>query len=275
MMKPTQTFPPARIYIVNNNISECHLMSKSLLQAGYKVDFATNGRDGLHAILESPPQCLILNDVLAGTSGFAIARHVRTISVFQTIPILIIGTQNTLLNQKYALKMGANSYLAKPFPAETLLQAVKLLLPTSSQSIPSHPSASQPLPRSTHSQALPPLPPLPPSSFSPEPRPNPSGALAATSTLIPYRPNEVDTMLRSNPFARSSTMADKSARRLYSLIDGQRNIQMLAEIIQLDLPATLQLLKTLWRQHYIAFYDEKHHPLKSIAFFEDTNPPAH
>jgi len=51
-------------------------------------------------------------------------------------------------------------------------------------------------------------------------------------------------------------MADKSARRLYSLIDGQRNIQMLAEIIQLDLPATLQLLKTLWRQHYIAFYDE-------------------
>jgi len=247
------------------------MMSKSLSQAGYNVDFATNGRDGLYAVLESPPQCLILNDVLAGTSGFAISRHVRAIPVFQTIPIIIIGTQNTLLNQKYAFKMGANSYLAKPFPAETLLQTVKQMLPTSPQLISPYPPISQPLPRPTHSQSLPPL---PPSSFSPAPRPTPSGA-QATSTLIPYRPNEVDTKLQSNPFARSSVMADKNARRLYWLIDGQKNIRMLAEIMQFDLMATLQLLKTLWQQQHIAFYDEKHHPLKNISFFEDTNPPAY
>jgi twitching motility two-component system response regulator PilH len=276
MMKPIQTFPPARIYIVNDSISECHMMSNSLSQAGYKVEFATNGRDGLYAVLQVPPNCLILNDVLAGTSGFAIARQVRAIPAFQTVPIIIIGIQNTLINQKYAFKMGANSYLAKPFSTEALVQTVKQMVPTSPQPIPSPPSNSQPLARPisqpiarpTHSQ---PLPPLPPSSFSPEPRQTPSGALAA-STLIPYRPNEVDTMLQSNPFARSSIMADKNARRLYALIDGQKNIGTLAEIMQLDLPVTLQLLKTLWKQQHIAFYDEKHHSLKNTAFLEDTNP---
>ncbi len=237
-----------RVFIIDDNIADCQFMGKCLLQAGYRADFATDSREGLASILQNPPQCLIINVILPGSSGYAICRQVRTMYPSSALPIIALSTKNTSLDQNYSFRMGANYYLPKPFTAEILLQTVQKMLPAFSPM-----SAQTPMPR-------PPTPqPIAPKTAIPQTLP----------TLIPYRQNETDIMLQNSPFARTSIIADRQLRYLYTLIDGNKTIRDLAEMMQLDLPSTLKLLKTLWQQQHIAFYDAKRRPFRDVSFFNE------
>ncbi len=245
-MNLTKRFGPPRLFVIESNLAECSSMGNILSRAGYQVDVATDAGAGLARVLEVPPQCLILSAIVSGTSGYALCRQVRTRNPFPVLPIIIVGTGNTLLNQNYALRVGANGYLSRPFSEDELLQMVKKLLPATLQA---------------------PMPQTSPLSSVQRPVTN---ALPNQEeyAFIPYRLNEVDIMLNNNPFARSSIMSDRELRHLYTLIDGQRNIQELIGVMQTDGQATLKLLKTLWLQHYIAFYDSKRHQLKQLSLFD-------
>ncbi len=235
-----------RIFIIDDDVTDCHFMSQCLARAGYRTDFSTDGREGLANILQNVPQCLIINVILPGRSGYAICRHLRTIYSHNTLPIIAVSTTNTSLDQNYAFKIGVNHYLLKPFTEEVLVQTVRRVLPKLSPIV----MATQILP--------PPMVPNAPASLM-------------MSTLIPYRQDEVDMMLRDNPFARASVITDRQLRRLYALIDGGKTVQDLAELIQQDLQSTLRLLKALWRQQHIAFYDMNGHTLKDMSIFDSIN----
>jgi len=235
-----------RIFIIDDSITDCRLMSNSLQQAGYRVDFAIDGRQGLTSVLEHPPQCLILDVILPGTSGYAICRHLRQVDQHHTIPIIIISTKNTPLDEKYSLKLGANCFLAKPFSEEQLLRKVEMMLPQFSRV-----AAAQTIPLTVTSN-------------------NTSEGFTSSPeyALIPYHQAENDIMLRRSPFTGSAIVSDKQLSRLYSAINGHRSVQDLTKIVQLDIQATLKLLKTLWQQQRIAFYDAKRNPLKVISIFD-------
>jgi two-component system, chemotaxis family, response regulator PixH len=244
-MKPSHWIGSPSIFIIDSSIADCRLMSIILQRAGCKVDFTVDGREGLIRVLEDPPQCLILDATLPGTSGYAICRHIRAVDQHYTIPIIIVSAKNTPLDQKYSLRMGANSFLAKPISEEALLQTVKKLLPGFSLA--------------AMVQTRPPF-------IS---QPGTSEALAEKYTLIPHRLNEDEILLRRNPFASSNFVSDKHLRRLYAVINGRRNVQELAEMVQLDPQATLKLLKTLWQQQQIAFHDRIQQPLKELSLLDN------
>ncbi len=243
-MQPSHRIGSPRIFIIDGSITDCFLMHNILQRAGCKVDFTTDNREGLTSVLEDPPQCLILDTSLPGTSGYAICRYIRATDQYYTVPIIIVSTKNTLLDQKYSLRMGANSFLAKPFSEEALLQTVKQLLPGFSL---------------TAVARTPPL-------FTPQP--DTSETLMEKYTLIPYRLNEDEILLRRNPFTSSIIVSDRHLRRLYAAINGHKNVQELAKMVQLDLQTTLKLLKILWQQQQIAFYDRNQRPLKDVSIFD-------
>ena len=245
-MKSARPVNLPHIFIIDNNITHCQSMCKSLLSAGYRANFSTDGQSGLASVLQNPPHCLIINGFLQKISGYAICRHVRTIYTSHVLPIVMMSASNTSLDHNYSFKVGGNYYLPKPFSEDTLLQIVQKMLPTFT-------------PATITTQTLP-----PPISQIVVPQ---TTRETAVSTLIPYRRDEGDMMLQNNPFARASIITDTPLHRLHDLIDGRRNIQNLAEIMQLDLQSTLKLLKMLWKQQKIVFYDEKRSPIKDISFF--------
>jgi CheY-like chemotaxis protein len=246
-MKSAVNLP--RIFIIDGNGADCHFISQSLLRAGYRADFSTDGQNGLANILQNPPQCLIINAILPGRSGYAICRHIRTIYSHDALPIILMSTTNTSLDQNYSFRVGANHRLLKPFTENELLQAVQKVLPaffsvTQTAQMPS--SISQPV---APKAALPP----------------------SVSALIPYRQTEADMTLQDNAFVRSSIITDQQQRRLYELIDDRKTIQNLAELIRLDLQSTLRLLKILWKQQHIAFRDAKGRIFKDASILDDAN----
>lgn len=255
-MRSAHIISPPRIFIIDSNIADCNFMSTTLLNAGYRVNFATDGQIELPDILKNPPQCLIINSILPVMSGYAICRHIRTVYPHSQVPIIIVSSQYTSLDQNYSFRVGANYYLAKPFTGNDLLQAVHKILP---DFYPSYPSPSSIHPSSGIQKPL---------HGVTTPHAEKTILTEDIYTFIPYRQKEDDIFLNKNPFARTSLIPDGKARQIYAIIDGTRNIQELASIAQLDLVSILQILKMLWKLQHIAFFDANRRPIQDMTLFE-------
>jgi DNA-binding response OmpR family regulator len=110
-------------------------MTRALENAGYEVITATNGQEGLQKALSERPQCIILDVVLPGISGFGLCRQLRAMDPQRHVSIIMVSTKNTPLDQSWGLRQGADCYLPKPFSDETLVQAVEEVLQTHQRAI--------------------------------------------------------------------------------------------------------------------------------------------
>ncbi len=85
--------------------------------------------------------------------------------------------------------------------------------------------------------------------------------------LIPQRVQSVDTMQTSNPLASAVVISDKQARRLYSCIDGKRNIADILDMTQIDQESFTAGLRWLLKKKLIRLYEPKGKPVDS-SFLE-------
>jgi len=103
-------------------------MARALEKVGYQIITASNGHEGWTKAMQERPQCLVLDVVLPGMSGFSLCRQLRAIDPHRSLSIIMVSTKNTPLDSHWALRQGADRYLPKPFSEETLIQTVNEVL---------------------------------------------------------------------------------------------------------------------------------------------------
>ena len=94
--------------------------------AGFAVDVALNGEDGLHLATSNTFDCIVLDLMLPGRSGRDVLRSLRS-GGFKT-PVLILTAQDEKTSIVDLLEQGADDYLAKPFDLGELLARIKVLI---------------------------------------------------------------------------------------------------------------------------------------------------
>ena len=95
-----------------------------------------------------------------------------------------------------------------------------------------------------------------PSSPPPAQVPLPQQALPPTpAELIPRRKQDASAMLASNPFASTTIIAHKQARRLYTAIDGHTNVADLCNATGLSLKEAYEALQELLAHQRIELYE--------------------
>lgn len=216
----------ARVLVVDDSASTCLFIATALQKAGYEVDIALNGQEGIAKFTTFHPQCLILDVLLPGISGYALCRQIRQSPSGKTLPLILISTKNAPLDISYGLRQGANRYLPKPFTAEVLIQTVWEIMPEPFRHIDSSQislTGSQP-------------------------------ALPAVLTLIPRRTVSQNAMQTSNPFAQVPVRRNGQERRLYEAIDGKKTVLDLAAVTGLEVEEVINTLKTLLKEHSIQIY---------------------
>jgi len=85
--------------------------------------------------------------------------------------------------------------------------------------------------------------------------------------MIPCRAQNIEQLQASNPFASALIIHEKDARRLYSAIDGQKNIVELAQITHLGTQDMINALLYLVRLRQIRFQDPEGNPIESSLLF--------
>ena len=115
-----------RVLLIEDDEVLNHAVAQHLAEAGYKVDRATDGREGCYFAEEYPVDLAIVDLGLPEVSGVEIIRRVR--SAGKSYPILVLTARDRWQDKVEALKLGADDYVVKPFHSEELLARVDALL---------------------------------------------------------------------------------------------------------------------------------------------------
>lgn len=101
-------------------------LTKGLREAGFAVDVAADGEDGLWQAQSGKHDVIILDLMLPKLDGLSILRKLREKG--STVHILILTAKDMLHDRVRGLNLGADDYLVKPFAFDELLARVRALL---------------------------------------------------------------------------------------------------------------------------------------------------
>jgi two-component system OmpR family response regulator len=115
-----------RLLLVEDDPTLRAQLRAGLLEAGYAVDEADNGRDALHLGLQEPFDAAILDLGLPQLDGLSVLRRWRAEG--RTLPVLILTARDSWHEKVAGIDAGADDYLAKPFHMEELLARLRALI---------------------------------------------------------------------------------------------------------------------------------------------------
>jgi two-component system, OmpR family, response regulator PhoP len=115
-----------RVLIVEDEVALRDSLKEKLAGAGFTVDVASDGEEGLFGALEFPLDVAIVDLGLPKVSGLEVIRRVR--EQRKSYPILILTARDRWQDKVEGLQAGADDYVAKPFHFEEVLARVQALL---------------------------------------------------------------------------------------------------------------------------------------------------
>jgi two-component system, OmpR family, response regulator PhoP len=115
-----------RVLVVEDEPSLRESLKAQLIDAGFTVDTAADGQDGLFAALEYPLDVAIVDLGLPKLPGLELIRQVRAAN--RRFPILVLTARDRWQDKVEGLQAGADDYVSKPFHMEELLARLQALL---------------------------------------------------------------------------------------------------------------------------------------------------
>ncbi len=121
-----------RLLLVEDDEKIALFVRTGLTEAGFAVDHAINGEDGLHLAVTEPYDLAIVDLMLPIVDGLTIIKEMRDRDVH--IPVLILSAKRSVDERVEGLQSGGDDYLVKPFAFSELLARVQALMRRSSRS---------------------------------------------------------------------------------------------------------------------------------------------
>jgi len=114
-----------RVLVIDDDGDVRALVAGLLNRAGYEVNEASDGRDGLRAVFSDRPDLVLLDVTMPGLDGWGTLERIRELT---DVPVLMVTALSDELEKVRGLKAGADDYLTKPFGRQELLARVEALL---------------------------------------------------------------------------------------------------------------------------------------------------
>ena len=115
-----------RILLVEDDVKIASFILKGLKEAGFAVDHAANGEDGLHLALNEPYDAAIIDIMLPKLDGLTLIEELRQKKV--NTPVVILSAKRSIDDRVKGLQTGSDDYLTKPFAFAELLARVQALI---------------------------------------------------------------------------------------------------------------------------------------------------
>ena len=115
-----------KVLVVDDNEDIRNLISIILTGESYEVLAVETGTQSLEIYTEFKPDLILLDIMMPGISGFEVLEQIRDIrsAKLNSVPIVMITAKSLTDDIDKAIKLGATSYIVKPFRAESLKQKV-------------------------------------------------------------------------------------------------------------------------------------------------------
>jgi two-component system phosphate regulon response regulator PhoB len=118
----------SRILVVEDEPAIAELIAMNLRHAGHEVRVAATAEAAQAAVDAVLPDLVVLDWMLPGQSGVAVARHWRTQARTKALPVILLTARAGEADKVSGLDAGADDYLTKPFSPTELLARIRAVL---------------------------------------------------------------------------------------------------------------------------------------------------
>ena len=115
-----------KILIIEDEVKTAKFLKKGLSEAGYVIDTASDGLEGLHLAQEIDFDLVILDVMLPVLDGWQVLARLREAS--RQSLVLMLTARDTVHERVRGFELGTDDYLVKPFAFSELLARVRSLL---------------------------------------------------------------------------------------------------------------------------------------------------
>jgi chemotaxis family two-component system response regulator PixG len=116
---------------IDDSRLDSQTMSHILNQAGYQFLNIQDPVKALPLLLEHKPSLIFLDLVMPIANGYEICAQIRRISAFKDTPVIILTSNDGIVDRVRAKIVGSSGFLAKPINSEKVLATLQRYLPTS------------------------------------------------------------------------------------------------------------------------------------------------
>lgn len=113
------------ILIIDDTPANLRLLSATLIQQGYKVRSATNGKIALDGIKYFVPDLILLDILMPEMDGYEVCTRLKTNTLTRDIPVIFISAIERVIDKVKAFGIGGADYITKPFKVEEVLARVE------------------------------------------------------------------------------------------------------------------------------------------------------
>jgi chemosensory pili system protein ChpA (sensor histidine kinase/response regulator) len=124
---PASISPPAipLVLVVDDSITVRRVTQRLLQREGYRVAMAADGLQALERLAEELPSVILSDIEMPRMDGFDLLRNVRADAKLKHLPTIMITSRIAEKHREYAIELGANHYLGKPYNEEELLSLIR------------------------------------------------------------------------------------------------------------------------------------------------------
>jgi two-component system, OmpR family, response regulator len=115
-----------RVLVIEDDVKIASFITKGLEQAGFAVDHAAEGEQGLFLAQNEPYDAAVIDIMLPGLNGLSIIAEMRRAKI--PTPVIILSAKHSVEDRIQGLQTGGDDYLVKPFTFAELLARVQALI---------------------------------------------------------------------------------------------------------------------------------------------------
>ena len=123
-----QPQPGTTILVIDDSRTVLYALKHTLEQGHYNVLTAPDGETGIQMAIIQAPDLILLDIVMPGINGYKVTRMLRKNMLTAHIPIVLISGTDQPTERFWGMKMGANDFMPKPIPRNSLFQTLETQL---------------------------------------------------------------------------------------------------------------------------------------------------
>jgi chemosensory pili system protein ChpA (sensor histidine kinase/response regulator) len=112
------------VMVVDDSLTVRRVTQRFLAREGYQVVLAKDGVDALEQLQAITPDVMLVDIEMPRMDGFDLTRNVRDDVRTKHIPIIMITSRTASKHRNYAMELGVNEYLGKPYQESELLRLI-------------------------------------------------------------------------------------------------------------------------------------------------------
>jgi len=118
-----------KILLVEDDPFLIDIYTTKLKEAGFSVEVATDGEEGVRKAKEKPPSLIILDIVLPQIDGWEILKKIKEDKNLKPIPVIILSNLGQKNEVERGMKLGAAKYLIKAhYTPSQVVEEIKEIL---------------------------------------------------------------------------------------------------------------------------------------------------